>query len=99
MSLTAQQFRTLALGTELHTLNLIREGRATVISSPAWFPGVYPVFTPAALAGYLMGTAELDKRRRQLRVLLADELACLPAHNSPNRSSTGTGIRRPRHAR
>lgn len=93
MSLTAQQFRTLAIGTELHTLNVIREGRAAVISSPQWFP----VFTPAALAGYLMGTADLDKRRRQLRALLADELACLPAHNAPSASLRST--RRPRHAR
>jgi hypothetical protein len=96
MSLTAQQFRTLALGTELNTLNLIREGRAAVISSPAFGP---QVFTPAALAGYLMGTAELDKRRRQLRVLLADELACLPAHNAPVAVDDRFGIRRPRHAR
>jgi hypothetical protein len=60
--------RAMALGCELDTLNRVRARRAELAMPPR--VGA----TAAGEAAWLMGTAHLDARRRQLRGMLADAL-------------------------
>jgi len=69
---TPAQRRAMKLAAELDIINCARARRQRVI---AGLP--LTVFSPAGLAAYLMGTAQLDQRRRQLRALLADQLAAV----------------------
>jgi hypothetical protein len=91
-TLTPAGARALVLGSELDRLNGLRERRRQTMRS-AWWDRI----GPAAQAGYLMDLAHLDKRRRELRDLLADQLSQVPL--SVSWYATAPSWTGPRHAR
>jgi hypothetical protein len=62
--------RIMSLAHELDATNRARDTCANVMSSQLW----EHIFTPARQAEHLMGIAQIDRKRRQLRQLLFDEL-------------------------
>jgi hypothetical protein len=85
--MTPAQRRALALGTELHTLNLIRAGRAS-LAAVADLP-------PSRYWPYRLETARIQGRIRAMRELLLDQLL---AAEGPRHAAIGP-VQRDRRTR